>query len=156
MPSDDIYELIVHGIKCPPEHSHILTPMEFEELVLVFYSYDSTRSGSVEKEEFKIICNDLKMGYTSEKLDELMDGDFDIEVPGRVSFEELCRLAVMIRTSSDNKVHVLCEALATDKTTPFVELHRQAAARDLKIKFVALDIRETCDVGLPVHVTEVT
>ena len=154
MPADDIYELVVDGIKCSPEHTHILTPMEFGALVSAFFSYDIERTGSVDSDTFKTISYDLKMGYTSEKLDELM-ADLNIDEFGNYAFEELCRLAVIQKTGPDNKMHNISMLLSNDKTTPFVELHRQAAARNLKIKFFALDIRETSDVGLPVHVSEV-
>jgi hypothetical protein len=151
MPLEDLYELVVDGIKCPPDITHILTPMEFEELVISFYSYNPSRSGLVRRDEFKAICIELN---TPGNVDELIK-TLDVNDEGLLSFEDLCRITVMVKTSVKGRVRVITEELAREKTTPFVELHKQAAARDLIVKFIAVDIRDSCDVGVPVHVTEV-
>jgi ankyrin repeat protein len=147
------YELIFDGVQCPTELTHILTPMEFEELVTLFYMYDTSRTGFVTREDFKRICVDLDFESFPGKIDGLM-ADIDIDKEEFIAIDELCRFSVMVKTSMEGKLRVLTEKLAKERTTPFVELHHQAAARDLKVKFIALEIRETSIMGLPVHVTE--
>lgn len=181
------YELIYDGVKCSVEYTHILTPLEFSELVILFYDYftsddsdniDNSSSDDLEnlnkvddsearkrekeaftinKQQFKDALIHLDMeesSLNSNKLIKILEENNNEEM-NQFTFKDLCRLAVIAKTSQQNKVTVLNKALAADKTTPFVELHKQAVSRELKVKFVALDIRETSDVGLPVHVTEV-
>jgi hypothetical protein len=147
------YELIFDGVKCPTELTHILTPMEFEELVTLFYTFDTSRSGFVTRDDFKRICVDLNLESSPGKIDQLMI-DIDVDDEDIISFDDLCRLSVMVKTSMEGKLRVLTEKLAKERTTPFVELHHQATARDLKVTYIALEIRETSIMGLPVHVME--
>lgn len=37
---DDEYELCVNGFKCPLDYVNLFTPMEFEEVVQSFITYD--------------------------------------------------------------------------------------------------------------------
>ena len=76
---------------------------------------------------------------------------------GMVYFDELARIAVMAKTcpgEEGGKIVYVGERLYQLRTTPFVELHREAKARNLRVTFRCLDIRESSDVGLPVHVSE--
>ena len=160
MADEDEYRLIVDGIQCPPEYTHILTPLEFEELVLAFREHDPERTGLIPLEPFKDVCRGLDYTLSKdvvEKMFEEVDGDGGIEVDedGLVDMDELCRIAVMAKTCEQGKVMHISEKLLKLRTTPFVELHREAGTRNLRVKFACLDIRDTSDVGLAVHVSEV-
>lgn len=154
MAEGHFFELIALGIKCPSEFTHILTPFEFEELVVLYSSHESAKCSPVSKELFRKIVQLKETELSASRVDELMT-EVHFDSTGRVTFEELCRLIVMLKTSGESRIQVLSESLATGKTTAEAELQRQAVARQLKVKFSALEIRETSDVGLAVHLTEV-
>jgi hypothetical protein len=160
MADDEEYRLIIDGLQCPPEYTHILTPLEFEELVLAFREHDPERTGLIPVEAFKDVCRSLDYTLSKDVVEKMfveVDGDGGIEVDedGLVDMDELCRIAVMAKTCPQGRVMHISEKLLDLHTTPFVELHREAGKRNLRPKFACLDIRDTSDVGLAVHVSEV-
>jgi hypothetical protein len=111
-------------------------------------------------EAFKDVCRSLDYTLSKDVVEKMfveVDGDGGIEVDedGLVDMDELCRIAVMAKTCPQGRVMHISEKLLDLHTTPFVELHREAGKRNLRPKFACLDIRDTSDVGLAVHVSEV-
>jgi hypothetical protein len=69
----DEYELVAYGRYCPEELVNQLTPMEFEEIVLMFNKYDVDNSDSIDKHEARKILFDLGLDFGLEKAEELFN-----------------------------------------------------------------------------------
>ena len=144
------------------EYTHILTPLEFTELVYAWKEQDPTGSGLIPVDKFKDLCRGLDYTMSREIIETMFvevdgDGGIDVDDEGMVYFDELARIAVIAKTcpgEEGGKIIFVGEKLYQLRTTPFVELHREAKARNLRVNFRCLDIRESSDVGLPVHVSE--
>jgi len=52
-------QLVVEGFKCPDEFINVLTPMEFEEMVNLFVTFDANKSGTIDRHEAKKILSHL-------------------------------------------------------------------------------------------------
>ena len=54
-------QMVVDGFKCPDEYLNKLTPMEFEEMVGLFGSFDTDKSGTIDKHEAKKLLQFMNM-----------------------------------------------------------------------------------------------
>ena len=151
----DSYELIVNGVQCPPEFTHLLTPMEFEKMVEMFSSHDVEKTGYIDMKKVRDFYEMIEVDIPNFRMDQIIS-ELTVESNGSVRFEEMCRFSVLLKTSSESRLKEISAKLARNKTTPVVEIYNQAAKRGLKVEFIALEIRETSDVGLAVHLTQVS
>ena len=155
---DSVFKLVVDGIQCPTEFTHLFTPFEFEELVYSFNEYDITKSGHIMLAEMIALCRHLDYTISPEAIDKILqetDGGIGIDDNGMVHFEEACRIVVMAKTCQEGRINHITQKLTDAHTTTYVELYKETKQRSLRVKFQCLDIRETSDVGLPVHLSEV-
>jgi hypothetical protein len=131
--------LIIDGFKCPDEYIHIITPMEFEEMVNLFVKFDSNASGTIDKHEAKKILHFLGMDFSLEKAEDLLK-IIDTDGSGEVDFEEFCHFIVMIKRG-DERLKGFGNMIEKLHCTPLGELERQAEYRHLKIGFHVVEVR---------------
>ena len=53
-----------YGRKCPLQYLNSLTPMEFDEMVLMFNEYDVDKSNTIDKHEARKILFNLGLDHT--------------------------------------------------------------------------------------------
>jgi hypothetical protein len=156
MPFIDPVDLLIDDFKCPPELTHLLTPMEIEEMVEAFSSNDIEKtSRHIDVKKARDFFEKIEIGISIFKMDELI-ADLKLDSCGHLRFEEICRLSVLLKTSGESRLQKVSTKLARNKTTPVAEMYHQAAKRNIKVEYVALEMRETSDVGLAVHLTQVS
>lgn len=64
--------LVVDGFRCPNEYLNVITPMEFEEMVNLFTTFDTNNSGTIDKHETKKILHFLGLDFSMDKAEELL------------------------------------------------------------------------------------
>ena len=156
MPIIDPFELSIDDFKCPSEYSHLLTPFEIEEMVEAFSPHDIEKtSRHIDVNKARDFFQTIEIGISNDKMDEVV-ADLKLDSQGHIRFEEMCRLSVLLKTSGESRLQKVSVKLARNKTTPVAEIYHQAAMRGLKVEYIALEMRETSDVGLAVHLTQVS
>ena len=95
---NDILE--VEGFLCPKHLVPKLTPMEFEEMVHLFKTYDANDSGDIDKHEARKILLAMDMEATLEKAEELM-ALVDQDGSGEIEFDEFCEFIVLIKDGDE-------------------------------------------------------
>lgn len=146
-------QLIVDGFKCPDEFLEVLTPMEFEEMVTLFVTFDSNKSGTIDKHEAKKILQFLGMHATLEKAENLLNL-VDVNNTGEIGFEDFCKFIVLIKRGDDRFVQ-FSSMLTKIGESPLFELERQVKSRDLKINFLVVEERKATVLLPPTFVVEV-
>lgn len=145
--------MIVDGLRCPNEFLHLITPMEFEEMVHIFTKFDADHSGTIDVHETKKILHFLGMDFSIEKAEELLK-IVDSDGSGEIDFAEFCGFIVMIKRG-DDRLKGFSSLIDKIKTTPLGELERQAATRGFKIQFRVVEIRPSSLVNPTIYVVEV-
>lgn len=155
MPIIDHFELLSDDFRCPSELNHLLTPFEIEELVKAFSSHDIEKtSHHIDVKKARDFFETIEIGISKCKMDELVV-DLKLESSGHLRFDEMCRLYVLLKTSGECRLQKISARLARNNTTPVAEMYHQAAMRGIKVEYIALEMRETCDAGLAVHLNQV-
>lgn len=65
------FSIEVYGRKCPDQYINMITPMEFEEIVIMFNEYDVDKSNTIDRHEARKILFNLGMDYSLSQTDEL-------------------------------------------------------------------------------------
>lgn len=137
---DDEYELCVNGYKCPLDYVNLFTPMEFEEVVQNFITYDVSGSQTIDVHEIRKILNDLGQDNSMENAQKLLRA-VDEEDTGVLDFDHFCKFILMIK-QGDARVAMVSELIDKLHTTPLGILEAQAKQKGLRFKFVLLEERE--------------
>lgn len=162
---EKIETLCVDGFMCPLRFLHIITPMEFEELVVLFKQYDVDRSGTLDKHEIRKVLHSFGQVDSLERAEALLDiidedrngiccpwsnllnNFLKIFILGTINFDEFCRFFVLLK-EGDSRLQNLQLLLSKIHDTPLGALEKQAKLRDLKIRFVFIDQKEA-DANTP-------
>jgi len=148
----DEYELVAYGRVCPDQFTNSFTPMEFEEMVVMFNKYDVDNSDSIDKHEARKILFDLGMEYGLDKAEELFDA-IDENHTGDISFEHFCKFFLMIK-SGDERLTGFADLLDQIKNTPLGVIEAQTKARGLGMNFVTVECREATATSAPMFIVE--
>jgi hypothetical protein len=144
--------MVIDGFKCPDEYLNLITPMEFEEMVSLFTTFDANKSGTIDVHETKKILHFLGMDFTLEKAEELLK-IVDTDGSGEIDFNEFCGFIVMIK-KGDERLKGFGNMLDKIRSTPLGELERQAKLRDFKIQFRIVEIRAANLTNPTIYVVE--
>lgn len=96
----DAHAIIVDGFRCPDEFVDTLTPMEFEEMVVMFKTYDVNGNGNIDKHEARKILHSLGLESSLQKAEELL-ALIDVDGSGEIDFDEYCRFIFLIKTGDE-------------------------------------------------------
>lgn len=146
--------MIVDGFKCPDDFLGNLTPMEFEEMVVLFQTFDADKSGTIDKHEAKKVLHFLGLDADLEKAEEYM-AIVDTDKSGEIEFDEFCNFVVMVKRG-DERVAKFSNIIAKIGESPLFELERQVKNRNLKIQFRHIEERAPSLTQPTVQVMEVT
>jgi ankyrin repeat protein len=144
--------LVVDGYRCPNEYIHVITPMEFEEMVNLFTKFDTNKNGTIDVHEAKKILHYLELDFSIEKAEELMKL-IDTDGSGEIDFAEFCKFIVLMKRG-DERVKGFSHLLDKINSTPLGELERQAKFRELKIEFEVIEEREATIYNPTIFVVE--
>jgi len=148
----DEYELVAYGRYCPEELVNQLTPMEFEEIVLMFNKYDVDNSDSIDKHEARKILFDLGLDFGLEKAEELFN-IIDENNTGEINFDHFCNFYMMVK-KGDERLTGFGELLEQIKNTPLGVIEAQAKSRNLQVKFITVEEREATATSPPIYIVE--
>ena len=129
----------VDGFECPDDLLDKLLPMEFEEMVNLFRTYDANDSGTIDKHEARKILQSLGMDASLDKAEELLN-IVDADGSGEIDFDEFCHWIVMIK-DGDERFASFNEMLSKINNTPLGDLEHQAQLRGFTLKFETIEIR---------------
>jgi len=144
--------MVVDGFRCPEEFELKLSPMEFEEMVSLFQTYDANGSGTIDKHEARKILQGLGMEASLEKAEELLamvDGDGS----GEIDFDEFCTFIVLIK-EGDEKLAAFNDLLENIHETPLGTLEKAAKQQGYKLAFFTVEQREATATNPAIYVVE--
>jgi hypothetical protein len=127
------HAMVVDGFKCPDDFIGKLSPMEFEEMVGLFQTFDADKSGTIDIHEAKKVLHFLGLDSDMAKAEQLMNA-VDADHSGEIDFEEFCSFIVMVKRG-DERVAAFSSIIEKIGESPLFELERQVKTRDLIIKF---------------------
>ena len=115
-PDDDRNIMEVDGFRCPKHLALRISPMEFEEMVNLFRTYDANDSGDIDKHEARKILQSMDMEATLEKAEELM-AMVDKDGSGEIDFEEFCEFIALVK-EGDERFKAFDNIMENIKDTP--------------------------------------
>lgn len=136
---EELHRMVVDGFECPEALLSKLLPMEFEEMVNLFKTYDANGSGTIDKHEARKILQSLGMETSLEKSEELLKL-VDADGSGEIDFDEYCFFIQMIK-DGDERFSQYNTILNMVSNTPLGDLEHQASQRHFKLKFETLAVR---------------
>lgn len=148
----DSHAMIVDGFRCPDQFIDALTPMEFEEMVTLFKTYDVNGNGTIDKHEARKILFSLGMDSSLERADELIKL-VDADGSGEIDFPEYCRFIILVK-NGDERFASFSGMVDKIKETPLGELEHQLVMRNLRSHFVTIEVREATAFSPQIFVVE--
>eukprot|EP00605_Chrysophyceae_sp_TOSAG23-4_P002678 GSChrysophyteH1.ASY1.ANO1.2954.1 assembled CDS len=140
------------GFICPKHLVPKITPMEFEEMVHLFKTYDANDSGDIDKHEARKILHAMDMEATLEKAEELM-ALVDTDGSGEIEFDEFCEFIVLIK-EGDERFRKYDAIMDNVSQTPLGQLEKAAGQQNFKLHFQTVEHREATATNPPVYVVE--
>eukprot|EP01041_Mallomonas_annulata_P002379 gene2379-4623_t len=138
--TNDEYELVVCGHRCPADLLHLFTPLEFEELVQKFIEYDVNKTNTIDVHEIRKLLHDLGKENTLEQAQTTLNA-VDPDCEGELDFDHFCQFIIMIK-QGDERLQMFHDLVEKLHSTPLGLIDAQAKMRNLKVKFILLEQRE--------------
>ena len=132
--------MVIDGFKCPKHLMTKISPMEFEEMVHLFQTYDANGSGDIDKHEARKILLAMDLEATLEKAEELI-AQVDADGSGEIDFDEFCDFVVLVK-NGDERFKMFDNLLDAVSDTPLGILEKNAKTQGFEIKFQVVEERE--------------
>ena len=147
---NDILE--IEGFICPKHLVTKISPMEFEEMVHLFKTYDANGSGDIDKHEARKILQAMELDASLEKAEELI-ALVDKDGSGEIEFDEFCEFIVLVK-EGDERYAKFDAIMANVKETPLGKLEAAAKTQGFSVRFQTKEVREATATNPPVYVVE--
>jgi hypothetical protein len=149
---DDRDRMECEGFFCPKHLVTKLTPMEFEEMVNLFLTYDANGGGTIDKHEARKILQSMDLEATLEKAEELMMM-VDADGSGEIDFDEFCEFIFLVK-DGDERFKGFDAILDNISDTPLGILEKAASTQGFVLKFETVEVREATATNPPISVVE--
>ena len=90
------------GFKCPDQMVNDFTPLEFEDLVVLFKADDVDGSGEINPEELRKILHDMDMDFLADQAGDLM-AKIDKDGSGILDFAEFVTFVGMVKRGGSER-----------------------------------------------------
>ena len=142
------------GFKCPDQMVNDFTPLEFEDLVVLFKKYDVDGSGEINPEELRKILHDMDMDFSLDQAGELM-AKIDKDGSGILEFAEFVTFVGMVKRG-DTELRGFAKLAADMDETPVAVLEMECKRRELASSYQHIETREATSMHSEYFVMEVT
>jgi hypothetical protein len=149
---DDREGMVVDGFRCPMHLLTKISPMEFEEMVHLFQTYDANGSGDIDKHEARKILLALDMDATLEKAEEFIRM-VDADGSGEIDFNEFCEFIRLVK-DGDERFKAFDDMMDAVSETPLGLLEKSANTQGFELKFQTVEVREATAANPPITVVE--
>lgn len=151
-PKDERH-LSFNGYECPQEYVNEFTPMEFEELVTQFQTYDVDGNGTLDNFEIQKVLHEMEMDFSIDAAKDFLK-DVDEDGSGLLEFKEFAAFVAKVK-GGNPKYKSFSKLSDTLNATPVALLEDQAKQRDFKVSFELVEEREETSMHPKFYVMEV-
>ena len=149
---DEREGMMVDGFACPKHLLTKITPMEFEEMVHLFQTYDANGSGDIDKHEARKILLAMDLEATLEKAEEFI-GLVDKDGSGEIEFDEFCEFIHLVK-DGDERFKAFDNVLDHVSDTPLGILEKNATTQGFELRFQTIETRDATATNPPITVCE--